>query len=228
MQHAGLDGIYLDGITFDRESFKRVRKTLVRTKPEGLIDYHSHPTTIGQMPYYDRLWNGEGADHRREPAYWLVAMSGVPFGVPGELLQAGASVQRGMVFGVSQRFGWMPLDRVNPSALWKWWDVFDIAHADMLGYWQDACPVKTDDESVKATAYVHFGERVAIAVASWAAHEVEVRIDLDWAAVGLEPDQVTISVPAIDFFQEAMADVSLNSVPVAPDKGWMIVVSRAN
>ncbi len=226
MENAGLDGIYLDGITFDRESFKRVRKTLVRNKPEGLIDYHSHPTTIGQMPYYDRLWNGEGADYSREAAYWLVAVSGMPFGVPGEMLQANASVQRGMVFGISQRYGWMSTEHVNPSALWQWWDAFDIADAEMLGYWQDTCPVKTDNESVKATAYLHHGERVAIAVASWAEKKVEVRIDLDWDAVGLDPDGVNVSVPAIDFFQEALAPVSLDSLPVEPDKGWIIVLNR--
>jgi len=110
--------------------------------------------------------------------------------------------------------------------LWKWWDVFDIANADMLGYWQDACPVKTDNESVKATAYVHRGERVAVAVASWAKQTVDVRIDLDWAAVDLDPNKVTVSVPAIDFFQEELANASLSSVPVEPNKGWIIVVSR--
>ena len=225
MENAGLDGIYLDGITFDRESFKRVRKTLVRTKPEGLIDYHSHPTTIGQMPYYDRLWNGEGFDPGREAAYWLVAVSGAPFGVSGELLQSHAGVQRGMVFGVSQRYGWMSTERVDPSALWRWWDDFEIAKAEMLGYWQDACPVKTDDEAVKATAYVHRGERVAIAVASWAEQKVDVRIGLDWDTVGLDPDQVTVSVPAIDFFQDELVPVSLDSVPVHPDSGWIIVVA---
>jgi len=227
MENAGLDGIYLDGITFDRESFKRVRKTLVRTKPEGLIDYHSHPTTIGQMPYFDRLWNGEGADYNRGPAYWLVAVSGVPFGVGGELLKTNAGVQRGMVFGVSQRYGWCPKGKVDPSALWRWWDEFDIAGADMIGFWQEACPARTNNESIKATAYVHRGESVAIAVASWAGEKVDVRIDLDLEAVGLDPENVTVTVPEIDFFQEELPGVSLDSVPVEPDKGWIIVVSKA-
>ncbi len=226
MENAGMDGIYLDGITFDRESFKRVRKALVRAKPEGLIDYHSHPTTIGQMPYFDRLWNGEGADYSREAAYWLVAVSGIPFGVGGELLKHHAGVQRGMVFGVSQRYGWMPKKSVDPSALWKWWDQFDIATSDMIGFWQDTCPVRTDNDGVKATAYVHHGERVAIAVASWAEQQVNASIDLDWAAVGLDPDKVTISIPAIDFFQEELTPVSLNSVTLEPDNGRLIVVSR--
>jgi hypothetical protein len=225
MENAGLDGIYLDGITFDRESFKRVRKTLVRGKPEGLIDYHSHPTTIGQMPYFDRLWNGEPADYSREAAYWLVAVSGVPFGVGGELLQTHASVQRGMVFGVSQRYGWCPKSKVNPSALWRWWDEFDIAGAEMIGFWQDTCPAHTDNASVKATTYVHHGKRVAIAVASWAEEKVDVKINLDWDAVGLDPKNVTVTVPAIDFFQEELASVTLGSVPMEPDEGWIIVVA---
>jgi len=225
MENAGLDGIYLDGITFDRESFKRVRKTLVRTKSEGLIDYHSSPVAIAQMPYFDRLWFGEGADYSREPDYWLVAVSGVPFGVGGEMLGSGASAQRGMVFGISNRFGWASTERVNPSRLWRWWDEFGIANAEMIGYWQDACPVRTDHASVKATAYVHRGERVALAVASWAEHKVDVKIDLDWAAVGLEPHGATISVPEIAFFQDELPDVSLNSVPIEPGKGWIIVVN---
>jgi hypothetical protein len=117
-------------------------------------------------------------------------------------------------------------NKPNPSALWKWWNSFYIANAEMLGFWQDACPVKTNNEAVKATAYVHRGERVAVAVASWAESNVDVRIDLDWSAVGLDPDKVKVSVPAIDFFQEKLAHASLDSVPLEPNKGWILVVSR--
>ncbi len=227
MMNAGLDGIYLDGITFEREAFKRVRKTLVRTKPEGLIDYHSHPTAIAQMPYFDRLWNGEGADYNGDPWYWLVAISGVPFGVSGELLKEEASVQRGMVFGLSQRYGWMDGSKVNPSALWKWWDSFGIAGADMLGFWQESCPVNVCNDLVKATAYVHKGQRIAIAVASWAPERVAVRIELDWATVGLAPDRASITIPEISFFQTATGEVSLDSVSIEPGKGWIIVIESA-
>jgi len=226
MENAGLDGIYLDGITFDRESFKRVRKTLVRTKAEGLIDYHSSPAAIAQMPYFDRLWFGEGADYGREADYWLVAVSGIPFGVGGEMLKAGASVHRGMLFGISNRFGWSSPKRVNPACLWQWWDEFDIANAEMMGYWQDACPAKTNHAAVKATAYVHRGERVALAIASWADEQVDIKLDLDWDAIGLDPRNVTISVPEIAFFQDKLSNPSLDSIPVDPGKGWIIVIER--
>lgn len=228
MENAGLDGIYLDGITFDRESFKRVRKTLVRTKPEGLIDYHSSPAVIAQMPYFDRLWFGEGADYSRGPDYWLVAVSGVPFGVGGEMLGGGASAQRGMVFGISNRFGWDSTERVDPSHLWRWWDEFDIANAEMIGWWQEACPVKTDHAKVKATAYVHRGRSVALAVASWADEQVDVKLDLDWDAIGLDPNEVTISRPRIDFFQEELPGTVLDLLPIEPARGWIIVIDRAH
>lgn len=228
MLNAGLDGIYLDGITFDREAFKRVRKTLVRTKPEGLIDYHSHPTAIAQMPYFDRLWNGEGADYGADPAYWLVAVSGVPFGVGGELLMKHGSAQRGMVFGLSHRYGWEPEEEVNPSALWKWWDDFGIARAEMLGFWQESCPVKTGNEEIKATAYVHKGKRVAIALASWAKAPATVKLELDWPALGLDPEKVSVTIPVIPFFQEGQEKVSLDALPVQPDKGWIVVIEHRN
>jgi hypothetical protein len=36
---------------------------------------------------------------------------------------------------------------------------------------------------------------VAIAIASWAEEKVDVMIDLDWDAVGLDPENVTVTVP---------------------------------
>ncbi len=225
MEQAGVDGLYLDGVTFDRASFLRVRKTLVRQKPQALIDLHGSPAEVMDfLGFVDSIWFGEGADYSREAAYWLTAVSGIPFGVPGELLQPEASVQRGMVYGLAQRYAWMPLDRVNPSALWQWWDSFDIHHAEMIGYWMDECPARADHPAVKATAYVHHGRRTAIALASWATEAVTVRLEIDWTALGLEAGKVRLSAPPIAFFQPALETVSLEALPVAPNGGWIVVI----
>ena len=222
MTHAGVDGLYLDGVTFDRESFLRVRKTLVRQKPQALIDAHSSPAQVMDfLGLIDSLWFGEGADYSREDAYWLTAVSGIPFGVPGELLLTEASVHRGMVYGLSQRYGWMPVD---PSGLWKWWDDFEIKTADMIGYWMTRCPVKTSHPAIKATAYVHPGRRLAIAIASWATETITVRLEIDWSAVGLDLTQVRITVPEIAGFQPGLTPASLDALPVESGKGWIVLV----
>lgn len=224
MENAGLDGLYFDGLTFDRTVLRRVRKVLLRGKPEALIDNHGGPSYIDRAPFYDSLWFGEGADYAREPEYWLTTVSGIPFGLPGELLLPNASVARGMVYGISQRFGWMPLDMVDPSGLWRWWDAFDIAHAQMIGYWHPSCPVKTSHPQVKATAYVHHGNRLAIALASWAETPVTVKVEVDWTAVGLPPDKVRARIPEIAFFQPGQERVSLDAITVEPGKGWILEV----
>ena len=48
------------------------------------------------LPYIDRLWLGEGfnANHAAWD-FWLVEMSGLPFGLMGEMLQDGGNPWRG-------------------------------------------------------------------------------------------------------------------------------------
>lgn len=225
MEHAGVDGLYLDGVTFDRASFLRVRKTLVRQKPQALIDFHGSPAEVLDfLGFIDSIWFGEGADYGREDAYWLTAVSGIPFGIPGELLLPEASVQRGMLYGLSQRYAWMPLDQVNPAPLWKWWDQFDIRSAEMLGYWMSNCPARTDHSLVKATVYLHLGRRAAIALASWAVQAVNVKLKIDWQAIGLSPASARVTIPEIDMFQPVLEPVSLDSLQIEPGQGWIIVV----
>ncbi len=225
MVHAGLDGLYLDGITFDRESFKRVRKVLVRRKPEGLIDYHGDPAgVLPQLPYIDSLWFGEGADYNRDPDYWLIAVSGIPFGVPGELLKREASVQRGMVYGLCQRYGWM--GGVDPAGLWSWWDAFDIQRAEMIGYWMPHCPVRVANSALRATAYVHRGKRTAVAIASWADAPVLAEVEFDFEALGLSPDRVTLHAPAIPGFQPEGRFRLGAPLPIAPNGGMILVLAK--
>ncbi|EDY20451.1 conserved hypothetical protein [Chthoniobacter flavus Ellin428] len=220
--NAGLDGLYLDGITFDRASFLRVRKALVRTKPNALIDYHGSPAEVmPQLSCIDSLWFGEGADYSRDPDYWFVAISGIPFGVPGELLQSHASVSKGMVYGLSHRYGWTPAD---PRGLWGWWDSFKIKDAEMLGYWTPNCPVKIGNPAIRVTAYVHHGKQAAFAIASWSKEETHISPEIDFAALGIDPAKAKLHAPEIPGFQKAAQFEVGKPITLPPDGGLILIL----
>ncbi|HET8634176.1 MAG TPA: glycoside hydrolase domain-containing protein, partial [Gemmatimonadales bacterium] len=118
-RHVGIDGLYLDDVAFDRITMQRIRRVLERNRPAPLIDLHSanqyNPNDgfassanlyLEHFPYIDRLWFGEYFDYNSPPDYWLVEMSGIPFGLMGEMLQDGGNPWRGMLFGMTARLPW--------------------------------------------------------------------------------------------------------------------------
>ena len=231
--HCHIDGLYLDGIGYDREVFKRVRKVLQRSRPGSLIDFHSgdeYNETFGNisatvkyaehMPYVDSIWFGEGFDYENtSPDYWLTEVSGIPFGLFGEMLQDGGNAWRGMVYGMTRRLGWGG----TPQPIWQVWDDFGIDAADMIGYWAPDCPVQVDHPDVRATAYVRDG-RTLISVASWAAEKVSVRFEIDWTAIGIDPACAMMTAPAVENFQDAAIFVPTDAVPIEPNRGWMLII----
>ena len=118
------------------------------------------------FPFVDSLWFGEAFNYEDgSPEYWLTEISGIPFGLYGEMLEGGGNPWRGMLYGMSSRLGWWA--GADPRPIWKLWDDFGIAGADMIGYWDPGCPVRTDCKDVLATVYRRKG-RSLIALASWA------------------------------------------------------------
>ena len=114
------------------------------------------------FPYLDRLWFGESFRYDdMTPDQWFVTFSGIPFGQMSEMLQDGGNRFLGMVYGTTARHSWEGVDnRKSPVPMWKFWEKYRIQEARMLGYWDPACPVKTSDPEVKATAYVKDGETI--------------------------------------------------------------------
>jgi hypothetical protein len=183
MQNTGLDGLYLDGIGYDREIMKRVAKVMCRADPNSRINFHSGDNWcppwdndrklsaasnyMEHFPYLSNLWFGELFDYNASPDYWLVEISGIPFGLTGEMLnyQTGGNPYRGMIYGMT--------GRQHPSApyMWQFWDEFGIQDAEMLGYWDPKCPVKTDHPRVLATVYRKPGKSL-IALAHWSGERV--------------------------------------------------------
>jgi hypothetical protein len=233
VKNVGIDGLYIDDVAFDRTTMKRARKILDRGRPEALIDLHSanqyNPRDgfassanlyLEHFPFLNRLWFGEYFDYDSAPDYWLVEISGIPFGLMGEMLQDGGNAWRGMVYGMTNRLPW---SGQNPARLWKVWDEFGIGGARMIGYWSPDCPVKTDNKDVLATAYVKEGAAL-VALASWAAEPVQCRLRIDWNALGIDSGKARFWAPAITDFQPGTTFEPKDSIAVEPGRGWLLIL----
>eukprot|EP01043_Picozoa_sp_COSAG02_P026181 COSAG02_NODE_1500_length_12266_cov_513.415468_9_plen_490_part_00 len=142
-----MDGIYYDGINFDRRGMRRVRKVLDRAS-EGkkfapLIDIHtgnigpdspSAVTYLSHFPYADSAWNGEGFNWAGDSAYWLTDVSGFIHGIPCDRL-GGPDAIKGMLFGNYER------NSGSAQPIWKFWDAIKIEDSEMIGWWEDDSPV---------------------------------------------------------------------------------------
>lgn len=234
MKETGVDGLYLDGIGYDREIMKRVRRVMKEVNPQSRINFHSgneydfmdwhlNPANkyMEHFPYIDSLWFGEMYDYDRSPDYWLVEISGIPFGLTGEMLnyENGGNPYRGMIYGMSGRF--------HPSApyMYRFWDEFGIQEAEMIGYWSPSCPVKTGREDVLATVYKKKGKAL-IAIASWAKEDVKVKLEIDWKTLGLNPKRAKLVAPGIPHFQPSASFSLDDSLPIEKGKGWLLILSE--
>jgi hypothetical protein len=231
VKNVGIDGLYIDDVAFDRTTMKRVRKILDRGRPGALIDLHSanqyNPRDgfassanlyLEHFPFLNRLWFGEYFDYNSAPDYWLVEISGIPFGLMGEMLQDGGNPWWGMLYGMTNRLPW---SGQNPARIWKVWDEFGIEEARMIGYWSAECPVKTDNSSVLATVYVKKG-RVLVSLASWAKEPVKCRLKIDWKALGMNGQNAQLHAPEIADFQQEATFRPDEPIPVEPGRGWLL------
>ncbi len=237
-RNVGVDGIYLDDVAFDRITMQRIRKVLDRRRRGALIDLHSatqfNPLDgfassanlyLEHFPYIDRLWFGEGFDYQRtSPDYWLVEMSGIPFGLMGEMLEGGGNPWRGMVFGMSNRlYNDDAAYRGDPRALWKLWDEFGIATSRMVGYWDPRSIVATGRSDALATTYVRAGQAL-IALASWATDSTRVRLSIDWHALGIDSATAVLVAPFVPGFQDAAMFDPGALIPLSPGRGVLLIV----
>ena len=229
-----IDGLYIDDVAFDRTTMKRLRKILDRARPNGLIDLHSANQYnerdgftnsanlyLEHFPYIDRLWFGEYFDYDSQPDFWLIETSGIPFGLMGEMLQDGGNPWRGMLFGMTNR---QPYGGHDPSPIWEVWDNFGIQESRMIGYWVPDAPVATDHEDVLATSYVADGKTL-VSIASWAEDAVEVRLEIDWDALDIDPRAARITAPAVPDFQPGATFAPEDPIPVEPGKGRLLIIA---
>lgn len=227
------DGVYIDDTALNAESLRRARRILDQ-RPGRIIDLHTwnhfnewagyaNNLTIYMeiLPYLDRLWLGEGFNAHAAPwDFWLVEMSGLPFGLMSEMLD-GVDPRRGMVFGETGRLG----HSGDPKGMWKVWDKYHIQGTEMISFADPNCPVKTGNPEIKATVYRKPGVAF-VALGSWAKEKVDVKLTMDWAALGLDPKKATLHAPAIEKVQPDKVWQPGEAIPLDAGEGWFLVVTE--
>ncbi len=230
---AKIDGVYIDDTALDAQSLQRARRILA-ARPDPLIDLHSwnhfnewagYANNLNiymeVLPYLDRLWLGEGFPATEAPwDYWLVEMSGLPFGLMSEMLDS-PSPGRGLVFGETDRLGWSG----DPRGVWKAWDEFDIKGTEMIPFFDSQCPARTDNPNVLATVYKG-KDHTLIAIASWAHSASEVKLTVDWKAIGLVPGSTQILIPEVNGLQHARKIGADLKITLAPGEGILLTLKE--
>ena len=238
VKNMGVDGLYLDDVTYDRNILKRMRKVMELNKPGCIIDLHSNtgfskgPANqyLEFFPYVDKLWFGESFQYdEMSPENWLVEVSGIPFGLMGDMLQGGGNRWRGMLYGMTVRHPWVT-DTVtcDPRPVWKVWDAFGIQDSRMIGYWEKGNPVNTSDPDIKATVYQKLGRglegKVLIALASWADHAVDVSLSIDWSKLSISPVTARIVAPEIKDYQRGQVFSVGSTFTLQPKRGLLLII----
>ncbi len=236
VDHIGIDGIYLDDVAFDRVTMKRIKRVLSKNGKPGLIDLHSANQYnksdgfnnsanlyLEHFPYINRLWFGEYFDYENnQPDFFLTEVSGIPFGLMGEMLQDGGNPWRGMIYGMTNR---MPYQKLTPKDLWRIWDEFGIEGSNMIGYWSPNNPIKTDNDKVLTTVYTKPGKAM-VAIASWADTAVAVQLSIDWDKLSIDPKKAKLSIPAISNFQEGSPYKLGGRISIPKNKGIIVMIEQ--
>lgn len=173
------------------------------------------------FPYISRLWFGEYFQYDLAPDYWLTEVSGLPFGLTGEMLENGGHPYRGLVYGMTTRV----YGKYNPGAIWQLFKAFDIANSEMLGYWVDRSPLKTNHKNIRSTIYLR-KDKVLIAIGSWSEKDENVALEIDWGKTGLDKNNVRLISPEIEGLQDFRTFEIDQPIPVQKNNGRILILEK--
>ena len=229
-----IDGLYLDDIAFSRSTVKRIASVLNRNRESFVIDLHSANQFnnrdgyinsallyMEHFPYVSRLWFGEYFEYDLDADYWMTEVSGIPFGLTGEMLEKGGKPYHGLLYGMTTRV----YHNYNPGNLWKLFEDFGIADSRMIGYWVDNPPIKVDNKKIKCTVYQK-EDKVMITIASWSKKDEFLRLNIDWDKLGFDKSKSTLISPMISGLQSRNELKVDQEIRVEKDRGIVLILSK--
>lgn len=204
VEHANVDGIYIDDVAYDRNTMKRVRKVLDK-KEKAYVDFHQWNHLVGPggmsncvnmymelYPYVDRCWIGEGFDYDEPADFWLVEMSGIPFGQMSEMMNT-ANQYRGLLFGMTNRLAW-ETNKSTPEIVWEIFDRYNLGEATLTGWWDNSLKVKSSNQQILVSKYT-VEDKIYLAVANFSNEIQETEIIVE------DTPNCTLHAPNIENFQ---------------------------
>jgi len=169
------------------------------------------------------LWFGESFQYdKMSPANWLVEVSGIPFGLMGDMLHAGGNRWLGMLFGMTVRHPWMTEGvTCDPRPIWKILDEFQIQKAEMIGFWEDSPLVTTNDDEVKVTTFLR-KDSILLAIGNFSDLPKAVSLNIDFEKLGIDVKTSELTAPEIKDFQTAYKWKPNEKITIRPRKGWLV------
>ena len=229
-----IDGLYLDDIAFSRSTVKRIASVFNQHRESFVIDLHSANQYnvrdgfinsaflyMEHFPYVSRLWFGEYFEYDLEPDYWMTEVSGIPFGLTGEMLEKGGRPYHGLVFGMTTRV----YHKYNPGNIWKIFEEFNIDSSRMIGYWVENSPVKINNNKIKCTIFQH-NDKILISLASWSNKTENVYLNFDWEKINFNNSSVGLSSPFIDGLQDYNTYKIGEKIEIEGNSGIVLILSK--
>ena len=220
LEHCPIDGLYMDDTSLSREGFQRIHRIFHKYRGKApILDFHSWNSfyykpadrNYGQcsgvlrdmmlLPYFTGLWLGEGFDYEgTSPDYYLTEISGIPYGLMSQMLRAGGNPWRGILYGMTNRYGW---SGKPPKYLWKFFDEFGLCglKLELDAYFPGVLP-----EGICVSRFSNAENRVCYALASWKDEPVNI-----------ESEVYGMTVPEIPDFQSAGQHM------IEPGKGLLLM-----
>lgn len=219
----------LDGIQTtltDRRITRRLRNIVREKHPDVILDFATgnnlrpengmaNPMAqyMEHLSLVDRIIFTEGFSYGSDKDYYLVELSGVPFGITTSF--GGTTPWRSLLYGS------MPQMRGNDVGLKKLWEIcddFGLKDSMFVGYWNPKCPIETDDENVLASAFVR-GDKILFVLSNWANENRSVVLNLSrLERVGISSEGMKISIPEIQNLQDSLPGAPMLSVTLSPGK----------
>lgn len=231
------DRLQVDGIRTDmtdRRITRRLRSLLDEVCPDGFLDTitgnnfrpeNGMINPMGQylesLPILDSIVFADGFSYGAGPDYYLVELSGVPFGVNASFYTD--EPYKSLLYGVLPQ---MSKEDRGLDNLWKYCDSFGLEESTFTGYWQSPSPLEIEDKNILASVYKK-DSQLLIVVVNWGSLNWSLTLgSKDMKRLGLDPERSLIRMPEIPGLQTGSKFSSIVTHMLVPGEGALLLIQE--